>query len=357
MPLPNPKKVPRRGRVTGAQVAREAGVDPAVVSKLVRGDPNFRVSQQTRERVMETVERLGYRPNFAAQRLRSSEVSAIGLIIPSFKNPAFAEIIEGAESSSHLKGVTLFVASMAEAPSAIQLVSDLVSSERIDGLLVAGGDTRETKEINELLLKRDMPYLFLNRETVAPVRSLFLDDEYAIGLLVDHLVGLGHSSIYNIAGKSTMETGRRRQAGFQTAIKRAKLPFRKSLIAEGDYSILGGQEAFHKIMTRNPTPTAIVVSEFVMGVGTIAAAREIGLSVPGDLSVAVLNELEIASFLSPALTTVKLQLRHLGAEGLELLLSRHSDEEINQTVSMRAQLFPRASTAPPPKAKNGRTPK
>jgi len=345
--IPDAQLSRRSSRVTGAQVAREVGVDPAVVSKLLKGDPNFRVSAETRARVMEAVERLRYRPNFAAQRLRSTRVGAVGLIIPSFSNPAFAEIVHGAESMSHDKGVALFVASMCEASSAVKLVEDLVSSERIDGLLVAGGDTRETHDINEFLSDKDIPYLFLNRKTNTRMRSLFLDDEYAIRLLVDHLVGLGHSNIYNIAGMDTMETGRRRQAGFQVAMKRSRLPFRKSLIAEGNYTIAGGQEAFFKVMARDPKPTALVVSEFVMGIGTISAARDMGLLVPDDLSVAVLNNLEIASYLNPMLTTVGLQLRHLGAEGLELLLSRSPDEEINLTVSMRAQLFPRESTSPP----------
>jgi len=335
-------------RVTGAQVAREANVDPAVVSKLLQNNSSVRVSRETRRRVMDAVDRLGYRPNYAAQRLRSSKIGAIGLVIPDFRNPTFAEIVHGAERVSHDRGISLFVSSSAESVSTMDLVVDLVASDRVDALLVAGGSSNETSRINEYLVDRDVSFLFLNRQTRGTKRSLFLDDEFAIGLAVDHLAGLGHEQFAAITGLSSMETGWRRRQGLITALERAGLPCRPGYVVESDYSFAGGQAAFAKIWGLRDLPTALVVSEFAMGIGALLAARAAGVSVPGDLSIAVFNNLEIASYLTPTVTTVGLQLSALGAEGVELLVDRPPGEGINQTVSKPAELFIRDSTGRPP---------
>ena len=342
---PNRPRV--RGRVTGSQVAALAKVDAAVVSKILKEDPTLRISPETRKRVMGAIEELGYRPNYAAQRLRSSrKIGAVGLIIPNFSNPAYAEIVHGAEVASLNKKVALFVSSHLEFPTPLDLVIDLVASGRVDALMIAGGTAKETAEINTFLSERDFPFLFLNRQSIGTRRSLFLDDEFAISLIVNHLVELGHTSIYNLAGKRTMETGKRRQKAFKDAIIEAGLPYRADLIVEEDYTAIGGQRGFVEIIKRKPKPTALVISEFVMAVGALNAARKAKIVVPDELSIVAFNNLEFASLLNPTLTTVGLQLQYLGEEGFHLLIETPHDQEIYQTVSKSAELFPRESSKP-----------
>ena len=335
------------GRVTGSQVAALAKVDAAVVSKILKGDPTLRVSPETRKRVMDAIDQLGYRPNYAAQRLRSSrKIGAVGLIIPNFSNPAYGEIVHGAEIASLKKKVALFVSSNVEFATPLDLVTDLVASGRVDALLIAGGSAKETVEINAYLSERNFPFLFLNRQSIGTRRSLFLDDEYAISLVVKHLVELGHTNIYNLAGKRTMETGKRRKQAFKDAILEAGLPFRPELVIEEDYTALGGQRGFAEIIKRKPKPTALVISEFVMAVGALNAARKAKIVVPDELSIVAFNNLEFASLLNPTLTTVGLQLQYLGEEGFNLLIDTPHDEEIFQTISKSAELFPRESSTP-----------
>ena len=342
-----PNRARVRGRVTGSQVAALAKVDAAVVSKILKEDPTLRISPETRKRVMDAIEELGYRPNYAAQRLRSSrKIGAVGLIIPNFSNPAYAEIVHGAEVASLKKKVALFVSSHLEFPTPLDLVIDLVASGRVDALMIAGGTAKETAEINTFLSERDFPFLFLNRQSIGTRRSLFLDDEFAISLIVNHLVELGHTSIYNLAGKRTMETGKRRQKAFKDAIIEAGLPYQADLIVEEDYTAIGGQRGFVEIIKRKPKPTALVISEFVMAVGALNAARKAKIVVPDELSIVAFNNLEFASLLNPTLTTVGLQLQYLGEEGFHLLIETPHDQEIYQTVSKSAELFPRESSKP-----------
>ena len=334
-------------RVTGADVARLAGVDPAVVSKILKEDPRLRVSDETRKRVTDAIKELGYHPNYAAQRLRSAgNIGAIGLIIPNFSSQTYGEIVHGAEVASIKKKVALFVSSENEFESPLDLITELVASERVDALLIAAGTAKETADINEYLTKRKFPFLFLNRQSVGTRRSLFLDDEYAISLAVNHLIELGHKNIYNITGKRTMETGKRRRKAFKDAMVAGGLTFRPNMVLEEEYSAAGGQRGFEEIMKRKPKPTALVVSEFIMAVGALNSARKASISVPDNLSIVALNNLEMASLLNPTLTTVALQLQALGEEGFNLLIDRPSDEEIYQKVSLSAELYPRESSQP-----------
>ncbi len=338
---------PAFGRVTGSQVAALAKVDAAVVSKILKEDPSLRISPETRKRVMDAIDKLGYRPNYAAQRLRSSrQIGAVGLIIPNFSNPAYGEIVHGAEIASLKKKVALFVSSNIEFSSPLDLVADLVAAGRVDALLIAGGTAEETAKINAYLSERNFPFLFLNRQSIGTRRSLFLDDEYAISLVVKHLIELGHTNIYNLAGKRTMETGKRRKQAFKDAILEAGLPYRSDLVIEEEYSALGGQRGFAEIIKRKPKPTALVISEFVMAVGALNAARKAKIIVPDELSIVAFNNLEFASLLNPTLTTVGLQLQFLGEEGFNLLIDNPPDVEIYQTVSKSAELFPRESSKP-----------
>ena len=157
-------------------------------------------------------------------------------------------------------------------------------------------------------------------------------------------MSLGHTNIYNLAGKKTMETGKRRQQAFKDAILEAGLPFRPDLVVEEDYSALGGQRGFAEIIKRKPKPTALVISEFVAAVGALNAARKANIKVPDELSIVAFNNLEFASLLNPTLTTVGLQLQHLGEEGFNLLIDTPYDQEIYQNVSKSAELFPRESS-------------
>ena len=141
-----------------------------------------------------------------------------------------------------------------------------------------------------------------------------------------------------------METGKRRQNAFKKAITEVGLTFSPDLIVEEEYSVIGGQRGFQEIFKRKPRATAIVVSEFNMAVGALNAARKANVMVPEDLSMVAFNNLEFASLLNPSLTTVGLQLQHLGEEGLNLLLLKEPDEEIYQTVSKSAELFLRESS-------------
>ncbi len=334
-------------RVTLVDVARLAAVDKAIVSRVVNEDRTLVIRPETRERVVEAIQRLGYRPNIAARSLRTAKAGTLGLVIPDFANPVYAEIITGAESAALDRGHVLVAGSSSGTrSSSMDRYLDLLGQGRVDGLLLAGPTTaREHQKLQSL----GLPWMMVNRrDTGDHHRYVILDDAQAAKLAVEHLLSLGHRRIGHVAGPAATDTAKRRAAGYRQAMKTAGIAVRPIDIARGDYTPGGGAQAMSGLLDKGVAPTAVFVANVAMAVGVLDTLRRAGLRVPQDVSVVAVHDLPLAEHLNPPLTTVRMPLQELGARAVELLLSRSSDEQVTEVVSTSMELVPRESTSPPP---------
>lgn len=333
-----------RAKVTLNDVATLAGVDRSVVSRVINSDPNLNIRPQTRQRVLDTIEKLGYRPNAAARSLRTSRAFMFGLFIPDFANPVYAEIIKGAETAAGNLGYALMTASSSSVRLARQYYVDLLAQGRVDGLLFAGNESgHELEQLRSLRL----PWVLVNRRIDGSHRYVILDDERGSRLAVEHLIGLGHSRIAHLAGPETADTARRRRAGYLAAMSAAGLPTDPRLIVHADYTPAGGTTAMAALMAQDERPTAVLVANVASAVGALHAAHELSLSVPADVSVIAIHDMPLASHLVPALTTVRMPLSELGRRAIELLATSAPEDDITETVTDPVEVIIRNSTAPP----------
>jgi LacI family transcriptional regulator len=340
-----PGNTSRPAKVTLNDVATLAGVDRSVVSRVVNGDPKLSVRPETRRRVQETIDKLGYRPNAAARSLRTARAYMYGLFIPDFANPVYAEIIKGAERAAGQLGYGLMTASSGGVRIGLAHYLDLLGQGRADGLLFAG---EESGHELEQLRGSKVPWVLVNRRSPGSHRYVILDDERGSLLAVDHLVSLGHRRIAHIAGPESADTARRRRAGYLSAMQGAGLSVDLRHIAHADYTPAGGAVAMEHLLSMPEPPTAVFVANVASAVGVLHAAHARGLSVPRDLSVIAVHDMPLAGHLVPALTTVRMPLEELGRRALELLASRPPDEDITEVVTDPAEVVVRESTAPPP---------
>lgn len=333
----------RKGRVTLAAVGRHAMVDTSVVSRVVNNDPVLNIRQETRDRVLASVRELGYVPNAAARSLRTSHTGTLGLFLPDFANPVYAEIITGAAAQAAAHGYVVVTGSSSAAGFTPQTYLDLLGQGRVDGLLLAGEAL--SAKVLEALETFGLPYLMLNRRIRGSRRFVILDDEKAAGLAVEHLVGLGHTRIAHLAGPGVADTARRRRAGFLSAMKAAGLPQAPELLVSADYTAQGGSLAMTALLERADRPTAVLVANFAAAIGALSAARAHGLRIPEEVSVVTIHDSPLAGFLSPPLTAVRMPLNDLGRRGVDLLLSLPPDEPVEEIVSGHIELILRGSTS------------
>ncbi|MBE1532025.1 LacI family DNA-binding transcriptional regulator [Actinomadura algeriensis] len=334
----------RARRVTLADVARKAGVDKAVVSRVVNADPLLNIRPETRARVNAALKELDYRPNVAARSLRTAKAGTVGLFIPDFANPVYAEIITGAETAAADLGCALMVGSSTAGRGARSYL-DLLGQGRVDGLLLAGGTI--TGEEQATLADRGLPWLFVNRRGPGSGRHVILDDVLGARVAVDHLLDLGHRRIAHVGGPPGADTAHRRHDGYATALRSAGLEEDPRLVVQDVYGPDGGVQAVRLLLDGPEPPTAMFVANVASAIGVLSALRARGVSVPEEMSVVAVHDLPLAEHLIPPLTTVRMPLRALGARATKLLLSVPADHPVEEVVREPIELVVRQSTAGP----------
>ncbi|TDC58451.1 LacI family transcriptional regulator [Actinomadura sp. KC345] len=336
---------PRTRRVTLADVARRAGVDKAVVSRVVNDDPLLNIRPETRARVTAALKELDYRPNVAARSLRTARAGTIGLFIPDFANPVYAEIITGAETAAAERGCALMVGSSTAGGGGAQSYLDLLGQGRVDGLLLAGGTIADEEQAT--LADRGLPWLFVNRRGPEAGRHVILDDVLGARMAVDHLLDLGHRRIAHVGGPAGADTAHRRRDGYATALRRVGVEEDPRLVVQGSYGPEGGAQAARRLLDDPEPPTALFVANVTSAIGVLSALRARGITVPGEMSVIAVHDLPLAEHLIPPLTTVRMPLRALGARATRLLLSVPADHPVEEIVREPIELVVRQSTARP----------
>lgn len=328
-------------RVTIADVASRARVDRSVVSRVVSGSERLSIRPDTRERVLQAIRELGYRPNSIARSLRTAKAATFGLLIPDFANPVYASIIKGAEAAAAARSCLLLTGSTSEDHFRTKgFLNALV--DRVDGLLIAGDQTiRQAKDQLEAL---HLPWLMLNRRSPESERYLILDDERAAEMAVSYLAQLGHQRIGHIAGPEWADTATRRKEGYLRGLQHSQL--HTVLIETSDYTSAGGYSAMTRLLS-GAAPTAVFVANVASAIGAMSAVKQMGLRIPGDVSVVAVHDLPLAAYLDPPLTTVRMPLEELGRRGVELLATLGSDQPITEVLQGAIELVVRGSAAPP----------
>lgn len=327
----------RARRTTLADVAARAGVDRALVSRVVNADPTLRIREETRARIVAAVAELDYRASPTARSLRTSRSSTLGLVIPDFANPVWAAIVGAVERAADEAGLTLLTASADSTPGRIRRFLDLLDAHSLDAVLVAA----PLADANPSVDLAGRRVLLLNQQ-VAGGRSVVFDDAGAVELAVTHLVELGHHRIAHLAGPPRLDAPVRRAAAFQAAMEARGLD--PSAVLAGEMSTNDGAARTASLLDRPNPPTALVVANVASAAGALRAARAAGSSVPDDLSVVCIHDLPVCEELTPALTAVRLPLAELGARAVQEILQPGETESV--VVGGPTSVIVRDSTSP-----------
>lgn len=304
----------RAARATLRDVAQRAGVHPSLVSRVVNDDPKAYASDETRQRIMSAVRELGYRPHFAARGLRMSRSLTIGLLVPDLSNPMYPPIIRGIEAQAQNLGYGLIIGSHVEG-STQATFNHLLEQSRVDALIVASGlvDDAFVRGLAEI---ESAPVVSLNRRVRGVRASVTVDDERGARLAVEHLAALGHRQIGGVFGSTKIDTARRRDAGYEGALRDLGLRPLKS--DQDSWTMRAGYQGGLDLLRRRKPPTAIFAPSIAMGIGVLRAAQEEGIAVPGELSTIALHDSDIADYLAPPLTTVAMPAEDMGRQAAEL---------------------------------------
>ena len=327
-------------------VAARSGVSTATVSRCL----NFpdQVAEKTRKKVMAAVTELGYMPNFGARVMAARRTNTIGAIIPTMENAIFARGLQAFQEELRTAGFTLLVASSSyRADVEEEQIRSLVA-RGADALLLIGYD-RDDK-IYEFLNAQQVPALVtwaLDRTASRP--SVGFDNKASMKALAREVIRLGHKKLAVIsADTASNDRARMRLEGIKEAMHEAGLEIDDMPVIETPYGIENGARALEKLMLHRVKPTAVLCGNDVLAVGAIQRAREMGLNVPGDLSITGFDDIELAQVAYPGLTTVHVPHREMGRRAARVLIGLVQNCPFTEPVELKAGIKLRDSLAAPP---------
>lgn len=300
--------------MTIRDVAHAASVSVATVSRVLNDSGPVR--QDTQRRIRNVVARLQYSPHGAARSLITRKTNTLGVLLPDLYGEFFSELIRGIDSTARERGYHVLVSGSHSDRSEIEAVLRATRG-RVDGLIVMSPDL-DTRTLRRNLTG-GLPILLLNGNSRG-LDSIRVDNYGGAVAIVRHLIGLGHRRIAHVSGPAGNRDAAERLRGYRDAIRTAPGPAMRPFIAEGDFCEEAGYRAAAPLLEGKNPPTAVFAANDSMAIGLLAAFQESGVRVPADVAVVGFDDIPIARFTTPALSTVRVPIAELGACATRRLL-------------------------------------
>ncbi|MDR7239752.1 catabolite control protein A [Neobacillus drentensis] len=316
--------------ITIYDVAREANVSMATVSRVVNGNPN--VKPVTRKKVLEVIDRLGYRPNAVARGLASKKTTTVGVIIPDISNIFFAELARGIEDIATMYKYNIILSNSDQNKDKEFHLLNTMLGKQVDGLVFMGGNI--TAEHVEEFGKSPVPIVLAGSiEESSTMPSVNIDYEEAVYDSIKEFIEKGHKNIAFVVGplhepKNTFKKLR----GYQRALAESGIPYNDELVVEGDYTYDSGIEAIEKLLEAADRPTAILVGADEMALGVVHGAEDKGYKIPEDFEVITSDNTRLSLMVRPQLTTIVQPLYDIGAVAMRLLTKLMNKEKVSEQV-------------------------
>lgn len=308
--------------VTIVEVARRARVSASTVSHVINGTRY--VAEGTRERVLAAIDAMGYRPNALARSLRRGHSQTLGLVVPDSANPFFAEVARELEVAAFEAGFSVILCNTGNDRERERLYVNVLAKKQVDGLLVIAAEERG--DALRAIARSRVPVVALDREPPdANVDGVLADHLTGGALATRHLIALGHRRIACIVGPNRASPSAQRAAGYRRALEEAGLPLDEALMRPGDFRPESGWVAARALLALPQPPTAVFACNDLMALGVLRAAAERGRRVPEDLALVGYDDIELARYAVPALTTVAQPKREMARAAIRLLTRRIGD--------------------------------
>ncbi len=300
-------------RVTSFDVAKESGVSRTTVSFVLNNVPGISISDATRQRVLQVAKELNYHPDSTGRKLASGKSNTLGLVLRQSHEQVFADallpqVLLGIEQAATAQGFQVLLKPLE--PEDRDGYMHLVQENHVDGIILSGPRLEEAEVIR--LHREGLPVMLMGQLPESNLPFVDIDAVNGSALAVKHLIERGHKRIGMITNASLEYTSaQQRRLGYQNTLKEAGIALDESLVGEGAYTPASGFKAMEKLLEVFPRPTAVFIASDVVCLGAIRAIKRAGLRIPQDIAVVGFDDIPLADYYEPPLTTV-----HIPAYGL-----------------------------------------
>jgi DNA-binding LacI/PurR family transcriptional regulator len=300
-------------RTTIYDVAKKAGVGIGTVSRVLNNHPS--VSEQTRNRVLEAINELGYTPHAMARGLALHKTNSIGILVPFFTHHFFVEILKGIQMAAYEYGLDLILYNVQSSEQKAKYFKKISAEKKVDGIILITLNVRD--EDIQTFKKANIPVVLVDSYH-RNVTCLTVDNVAGAMYATDHLLDLGHTRIGFLNGLMRYHSSRDRLHGYKLALARRSIPIEKSLIVESEFSRSDGFKAMETLWNKNKKLSAVFAASDLQAIGVIKYLSTQGVRVPEDVSVVGFDNIELAELVE--LTTISQPMHQMGADAMQILV-------------------------------------
>ncbi|MDO8485341.1 MAG: LacI family DNA-binding transcriptional regulator [Candidatus Limnocylindrales bacterium] len=308
-PQPPDLRFDPRPEPTIRDVARQAGVSTATVSRVISGSVAAR--PQTRARVLAVAEALGYRPSAVARSLKLRTTRTLGLLVTDIQNPYYPEIVRAVEDAALERNLAVLLCNGADDPAREETYLELLVDRRVDGIIIASSGLQERH--GAWLARRSVPVVLVNWAAPdLPLPAILGDNRAGGRLATEHLLSLGHRRIGHLSAPARNAAAAERLGGIGDALAGGGLDPGSLVVVEGDGQVAGGERAALELLERMPEITGIVCYNDLTAIGAVRALRARGRQVPADVSIVGYDDIALSAWVDPPLTTIAQRTSEMG---------------------------------------------
>lgn len=333
--------------ITIKDVAREANVSPSTVSRVIGNHPG--ISEETKKRVRNVMKNLGYYPNLQARSLVVRSTETIGIVMPNsatqaLQNPFFPEVLRGISHKVHENNYGVYLTTGISEEETYNQVVAMVQGRRVDGIILLYSKTDD--KLMKYLLDEQFPFTVVGRPQQNAEHTTYVDNDniYITKQVTDYLIQNGHRKIAFIGTNMDLVFTIDRMEGYKQSLSAAGIPFNEKYIIDDECIKARGKEGIAKFFENTDRPTAIVVADDIMAIELLSYSEELDITIPDDISMISFNNILLAEYTKPSLTSVDINIFQLGFEAANCLLEKiKNPEALPKRITIPATIIERKS--------------
>lgn len=326
--------------MTMKEIARLANVSSATVSKILNGKDQH-ISETTRKRVLEIVEREGYIPNAVAKSLKIKKTKTLGIIIPDVTNQFFSELARGIEDAAEKEGYSVILCNSDNKIKKEERYLQVLQEKMVDGIILTASEQGLTRSLE----RRNTPMVLLDRDILLDrkIGRIIVDNLEGAYLATSHLLDKGSKEIAFISSRNTGRSSGERLEGYKKALKERGIKLREDLIFLGEYSIDTGYKGTLEILEKTKID-GICCGNDLIAIGAINALTKKGIQIPKDIRIVGFDDIQMAQYVNPPLTTIRQPIREMGEEAVKMLIAIIEKKSKGEVKVLKTKLVERRTS-------------
>ncbi|MBR8724649.1 LacI family DNA-binding transcriptional regulator [Bacteroides pyogenes] len=328
-------------------IAKELGISKSTVSRALRGD-DYNVSKETRQKILETANRLGYKRNELAVNLRMQSTRTIGIVVPEMITPFYMKFITHAQEILNKAGYRVTLAQSHEDPEAERLNLQMMEDYRVEGILISVCHDKKNREFYQIFLDKGIPLVFFDR-TVEDISApkVKINDYIKAFFMVEHLIRNGKKHIIHLAGPSYIQNAKERKKGYKDALEKFRLPCPPEYIVDAGVNFTDGKQAVEALIKKGIPFDAIFCFTEMSALGAKSCLQRYNYHIPEEVAICCISGTELCMLVHPSVTTVEQPVMLMAEEASRLIMEKIENFSVaDETVILEAEMVVRGSTLP-----------